>query len=229
LPLQAVGFGGGAHVDTSAHGAGKPPRRLRRHPSQEGNLRGQPPPPAGGTPFSGRGLFLVWTGTSRTARETTPPPTAAPLPGGEFTGATPAACGRHPLLRKGAILVWTRVAGLRGVRRGLRGVRRGLRGVAGLLGVRRGLRGTRPTPAPFRRRGCLRRGGGCTRAVRGVPNSPLGRGGAKRRGGLPAPCAAHPPSPQPPSNPPKPPSFVGGAPAGAGGVASLVQTFVSDI
>ncbi|MDR0935145.1 MAG: hypothetical protein LBM98_00515 [Oscillospiraceae bacterium] len=49
----------------------------------------------------------LWRGRTRghvRARrgETTPPPTAAPLPRGEFTGATPAACGRHPLLRKGA-------------------------------------------------------------------------------------------------------------------------------
>ncbi|MDR0936771.1 MAG: hypothetical protein LBM98_08830 [Oscillospiraceae bacterium] len=36
---------------------GKPPRRLRRHPSQEGNLRGTTPAASGGTPFPGRGLF----------------------------------------------------------------------------------------------------------------------------------------------------------------------------
>ncbi|MDR0935220.1 MAG: hypothetical protein LBM98_00895 [Oscillospiraceae bacterium] len=71
-------------------------------------------------------------------------------------GDNPRRLGRHPLLRKGAF--W---------------------------GLGRGLRGTRPTPAPFRGRGCLRRGGGCPRAVRGRVHSPLGRGAAVGGGVVP--------------------------------------------
>jgi hypothetical protein len=72
--------------------------------------------------------------------------------------------------------------------------------------------------APFRGRGCLRRGGGCTRAVRVASNSPLGRGAAVGGGVVshPAPCAAYP---RP--NPPKPPSLEGGAASAAGGASGL--------